>query len=94
MRESRKPSRPCLDWPSHEVLLEARRLRGRTLRRWVAEAISHLEVLRSMGGDFLLLPNTALWWLDYYKEFSQHLENNYHKAVCQEDVCVISAPHR
>ena len=43
MRESRKPSRPCLDWPSHEVLLEARRLRGRTLRRWVAEAISHLR---------------------------------------------------
>ncbi|MBL6616068.1 MAG: hypothetical protein ISP45_18790 [Reyranella sp.] len=43
MRESRKPSRPCLDWPSHEVLLEARRLRSRMLRQWVVEAISRLQ---------------------------------------------------
>ena len=42
MRDSRKPLRPCLEWPGPEVLIEARRLRGRMLRQWVAEAISRL----------------------------------------------------
>lgn len=42
MSDSRKPLRPCLEWPGPEVLIEARRLRGRMLRRWVAEAVSRL----------------------------------------------------
>jgi hypothetical protein len=57
------------------------------------EAISHLEVLRSMGGNFLLFPSTALWWLDFYNEFRQYLENNCRKVVFQEDVCVIFSLH-
>src|ERR687893_3110227 len=40
-----------------------------------ATAITHLEVLRSKGGDFLLFPSTAFWWLEHYKEFRQYLEN-------------------
>jgi hypothetical protein len=43
MRDSREPSRPCLEWPDHQSLIEAQRLRTRTLWRWAAEAISRLR---------------------------------------------------
>jgi hypothetical protein len=42
MRTCRKPSRPCLEWPGPESLVEAQHLRTRMLWRWAAEAISHL----------------------------------------------------
>jgi len=53
------------------------------------EAIARLEALRAKGADFLLFPSTALWWLEYYGEFKQHLERRYRVVVCQEDACVI-----
>jgi len=56
-----------------------------------AEAISHLEKLRDKGGDYLLLPSTALWWFENYVEFKQHLESHYREVVRQEDACVIFA---
>jgi glycosyltransferase involved in cell wall biosynthesis len=56
-----------------------------------AEAIAHLEALRAKGGQFLLLPATALWWLDHYREFRQHLERHYAVLVRREDTCVIFA---
>jgi len=56
-----------------------------------AEAIAHLEALRAKGGDFLLFPSTALWWLEYYVEFKEHLERHYRSVVRQEDACVIFA---
>jgi hypothetical protein len=56
-------------------------------------AIIHLEVLRARGGDYLLFPETALWWLDHpqYSGFRQHLEQRYRAVVRQEDTCVIFA---
>jgi len=42
VRESPSPFRPCLERPGHEVLLEARRLRARTLWQCTAAAISRL----------------------------------------------------
>src|SRR5204863_9750730 len=45
-----------------------------------AAAIDHLESLRAKGGDYLLLPSTALWWLDHYQEFKVHLERQYSLA--------------
>jgi glycosyltransferase involved in cell wall biosynthesis len=56
-----------------------------------AWAIAHLEALRAKGAQFLLLPNTALWWLDHYAEFGRHLERNYRTVVRQEDACLIYA---
>jgi GT2 family glycosyltransferase len=38
-----------------------------------AGAIAHLEDLRGKGADHLLVPATSAWWLEYYKEFQQHL---------------------
>ena len=31
-----------------------------------AEAIAHLEALRAKGAEYIVFPQTALWWLDYY----------------------------
>jgi hypothetical protein len=36
-------------------------------------AIAHLEACRAAGAEFLLLPATAFWWLDYYGGLLQHL---------------------
>jgi hypothetical protein len=53
-----------------------------------AEAIASLESVRHKGGQFLLIPNTAFWWLDYYRELREHLESKY-KVVAREDACVL-----
>jgi glycosyltransferase involved in cell wall biosynthesis len=53
-----------------------------------AEAISHLEELREKGARFLLFPGTALWWLEYYGEFRDHL-NSHYRRVWDEEACVI-----
>ena len=37
-------------------------------------AIAHLEILRVCGGEYLLFPNVAFWWLDYYRDFRSHLD--------------------
>jgi hypothetical protein len=39
-----------------------------------AAAITQLELLRSRGAAFLVLPQFASWWLHYYPEFREHLE--------------------
>jgi hypothetical protein len=44
-----------------------------------AEAIFHLEDLRSRGADFLLFPATAFWWLERYGDFEQHLDARYQR---------------
>lgn len=54
-----------------------------------AAAISHLEQLRSLGAGYLLIPQTALWWLDYYTEFARHLRSHYEVIVRQDDTCWI-----
>jgi glycosyltransferase involved in cell wall biosynthesis len=53
-----------------------------------AEAIAHLEVLRQRGGQYLLLPNTALWWLEHYTDFRAHLDSRYRRVVHNES-CII-----
>jgi len=53
-----------------------------------AAAIAHLEALRAKGGNFLLFPNTAFWWLDHYKDFRQHLDACY-RCVWSDESCII-----
>lgn len=52
------------------------------------EAIAHLEDLRRAGGQFLLFPSTAFWWLGYYRDFQKHLETKY-SCICSERSCLI-----
>lgn len=52
------------------------------------QAIAHLTELRGEGADYLVLPRTAFWWLDYYPRFRAHLEANYEVVVRDEAACV------
>jgi GT2 family glycosyltransferase len=51
------------------------------------EAIAQLERLRADGADFLVLPETAYWWLDHYDGFADHLRSHY--RVAGGDSCTI-----
>jgi hypothetical protein len=37
-------------------------------------AIESLEALRSRGAEYLAIPPTSRWWLDYYPELAAHLD--------------------
>jgi len=39
-----------------------------------AEAIAHLEALRDNGAEYILFPETAVWWLRYYGELGRHVD--------------------
>lgn len=54
-----------------------------------AAVIGHLEKLRSEGADYLIIPRTAFWWLDYYQAFGDHLERHYPVVCRQQNVCLI-----
>jgi hypothetical protein len=53
-------------------------------------AIAHLESLRARGGEYLLFPAPALWWLERYPELTAHLER-YPVLVRDEETCVLFA---
>jgi hypothetical protein len=57
-----------------------------------AAAVADLEALRAEGADYWLLPSTAFWWLDHYKELRDHLHSHYRVVTAQEHVCLIFAP--
>lgn len=46
-----------------------------------AGAVEHLEALRKKGAQYLVLPRTAFWWLDHYKEFASRLAGRYRLVV-------------
>lgn len=56
-----------------------------------ADAIAQLDALRGDGGEYLLLPSSAYWWLDRYPEFGRYLEDRYTKVVSREDACLVFA---
>ena len=55
------------------------------------EAIRQLERLSVAGGEYLLFPATALWWLDHYVGFKEYLDRHYHVVLDQTDTCVVYA---
>jgi hypothetical protein len=54
-----------------------------------AEAIAALEQMRSKGAEYLLIPQTAFWWLETYAEFRTHLESHYRLLLRRENTCVL-----
>jgi SAM-dependent methyltransferase len=56
-----------------------------------AEAIAHLEALRSAGAEYLVLPSTSLWWMEHYKEFRDHLLDRYVQVAYEEGAGAIFA---
>ena len=56
--------------------------------------IAHLEVLRARGGEYLLFPESALWWLDSYPKFAQHLRRHYPLILNDPETCAIYSLER
>jgi ATP-binding cassette, subfamily B, bacterial len=53
-----------------------------------AEAIAQLERLRERGARYLVVPATALWWLDHYQGFREHLDR-YERSISDPTTAVI-----
>jgi hypothetical protein len=53
------------------------------------DAIRHLEELRDAGAEYLVLPSTSFWWLDYYKELARYLIEHYELRFQDERTCLI-----
>src|SRR5262245_32977546 len=54
-----------------------------------AAAIQHLEELRERGAQFLLIPQTSLWWLDHYADFGDYLNQRFSRVIDQPEICVL-----
>jgi GT2 family glycosyltransferase len=53
-------------------------------------AVQELETLRSRGAKYLLIPATALWWLDHYAEFRRYLENRCLEVHCDSHCLIVN----
>ena len=53
------------------------------------DAINRLEAIRARGAQYLLLPATAVWWLDHYPKFREHLESHCPIVMRDENTCLI-----
>jgi GT2 family glycosyltransferase len=52
-------------------------------------AIVQLEALRAQGADYLLIPQTSLWWLEHYGGFRRHLERFYERLPVADNRCAL-----
>lgn len=52
-------------------------------------AIEHLELQRSSGAEYFLLPATASWWLEFYEGFRDHLVTRHELLVDRPRICLI-----
>lgn len=52
-------------------------------------ATAELERLRREGAEYLVIPTTARWWLDYYREFARHLATHCEVVADTPDTCLI-----
>jgi len=54
-----------------------------------ATAIAALEELRRAGAEYLAIPATSRWWLDYYADFATHLATHGEVVADQPDSCLL-----
>jgi hypothetical protein len=54
-----------------------------------ATAITELEEMRRGGAEYLVIPATARWWLEFYEDFALHLANHGEVVVDVADACLI-----
>jgi hypothetical protein len=54
-----------------------------------AAATAALEQLRRHGAEYLVIPATARWWLEYYAEFATHLATHGDVVADEPDSCLI-----
>jgi GT2 family glycosyltransferase len=56
-------------------------------------AIELLEDLRRKGAGYLVVPETAAWWLDHYAEFGSHLRDHYTELTGVDGPCRLFSLH-
>jgi hypothetical protein len=54
-----------------------------------ATATAELEEMRRRGAEYLVIPATARWWLDFYDQFALHLANHGEVIADVADACLI-----
>ena len=54
-----------------------------------SEAVTLVENARADGVHYLLLPQTAFWWLEQYPELARHLHQRYRKINADSSTCLI-----
>jgi hypothetical protein len=54
-----------------------------------AVATAELEELRRRGAEYLVLPETARWWLDFYGDFATHLATHGQLVADVPGACLI-----
>lgn len=54
-----------------------------------AAATAQLEELRRRGAEYLVLPASSRWWLDFYGEFAAHLASHGELVADLPDSCLI-----
>jgi Glycosyltransferase WbsX/Glycosyl transferases group 1 len=52
-------------------------------------AISQIEALRALGGQFLLVPEFSRWWLEHYAGLARHLTSRYERLAPEQDAYVL-----
>ena len=52
-------------------------------------ATAELERLRREGAEYLVLPSTALWWLEFYEGFAEHLSTHCELVADVPQTCLI-----
>jgi hypothetical protein len=53
------------------------------------EAIGQLRRLQRQGAQYLVVPSTAYWWLEFYRPLARFLERRHAVTAYQEDVAVV-----
>jgi GT2 family glycosyltransferase len=56
-----------------------------------AEAVAHLEELRTRGAEYLVVPRSAYWWLDFYTDLALHLRDRCRPMTRDADTCMVYA---
>jgi glycosyltransferase involved in cell wall biosynthesis len=51
-------------------------------------AIAHSDALIAKGAEFLLIPNTAFWWLEHYRDWAEWLAH-FHAQIWRDERCAI-----
>jgi len=57
------------------------------------DAIAQLDRLHGDGMDHILLPATALWWLDHFPGLKDRLARDYDLVIDKPDTCVVYRRH-
>jgi len=52
-------------------------------------AIRHLTELQQRGAEFLLIPETSLWWLKHYSKFAEHLNSHHERVIDEPEQCIM-----